>query len=142
MNKSDLFDCSSSLFPYRAQNGHTSAQSSCLVSVTSSRFGVQRGLCILRCRIRWMGGRISLSKSLDFYRSPLPNLPCFRRLIKDTPALQDIVISLVATYGLFFISSFMHFEPWHMFTSFIQYLFFLPSCEFFRLVSTRGGIIC
>jgi chitin synthase len=35
----------------------------------------------------------------------------------------------MATYGLYFISSFMHMEPWHMFTSFIQYMFFLPSCE-------------
>ncbi|KAF9029992.1 chitin synthase [Hymenopellis radicata] len=51
----------------------------------------------------------------------------FGQLLKDTPALQDIVISLAATYGLYFISSFMHFEPWHMFTSFLQYMFFLPS---------------
>lgn len=33
------------------------------------------------------------------------------------------VISLAATYGLYFIGSFMHFEPWHMFTSFIRELF-------------------
>ncbi|KAG8862908.1 Chitin synthase, class 2 [Tulasnella sp. 330] len=39
----------------------------------------------------------------------------------------DIAISLLATYGLYFISSFMHFEPWHMFTSFLQYMFLLPS---------------
>ncbi|KAK0208700.1 chitin synthase [Desarmillaria ectypa] len=51
----------------------------------------------------------------------------FPELVKNTPALQDIVISLAATYGLYFISSFMHFEPWHMFTSFIQYMFLLPS---------------
>jgi chitin synthase len=43
------------------------------------------------------------------------------------------VISLMATYGLYFIASFMHFEPWHMFTSFIQYMFFLPSCEFHQV---------
>jgi chitin synthase len=52
------------------------------------------------------------------------NLP---ELVRTTPALMDIVISLAATYGLYFISSFMHFEPWHMFTSFLQYMFFLPS---------------
>jgi len=51
----------------------------------------------------------------------------FPTLVKTIPALQDIVISLLATYGLYFVSSFMHFEPWHMFTSFIQYMFFLPS---------------
>lgn len=49
------------------------------------------------------------------------------RLLKTTPALQQIVVALGATYGLYFISSFMHYEPWHMFTSFIQYMFLLPS---------------
>ncbi|GLB35745.1 putative chitin synthase [Lyophyllum shimeji] len=52
------------------------------------------------------------------------NLP---ELIRTNRTLQDIVIALLATYGLYFISSFMHFEPWHMFTSFTQYMFLLPS---------------
>ena len=63
------------------------------------------------------------------------------------------VISLAATYGLYFVSSFMHFEPyvlftitikcvliagvrWHMFTSFIQYMFLLPTCEPLSLLGT------
>jgi chitin synthase len=49
------------------------------------------------------------------------------RLIKTNRTLQEIAVALLATYGLYFISSFMHFEPWHMFTSFIQYMFLLPS---------------
>jgi len=36
---------------------------------------------------------------------------------------------VLATYGLYFFGSFLHFEPYHMFTSFIQYMFLLPSCE-------------
>jgi len=51
----------------------------------------------------------------------------FPELIKTSATLQQIFIALLATYGLYFISSFMHFEPWHMFTSFIQYMFLLPS---------------
>lgn len=43
------------------------------------------------------------------------------------PTFRDIAISLLATYGLYFFASFIHFEPWHMFTSFLQYLFLLPS---------------
>jgi len=35
--------------------------------------------------------------------------------------------SLLATYGLYFISSFLHLQPAHMFTSFIQYMLLLPS---------------
>lgn len=32
-----------------------------------------------------------------------------------------------ATYGLYFLSSLLYLEPWHMLHSFVQYLFLLPS---------------
>ncbi|KAI0778781.1 chitin synthase [Trametes elegans] len=51
----------------------------------------------------------------------------FPHLVATNATFRDIVISLAATYGLYFFGSLIHFEPWHMFTSFIQYMFFLPS---------------
>lgn len=42
---------------------------------------------------------------------------------------RDIAISLAGTYGLYLIGSIVHLEVGHLFTSFVQYLFFLPSCE-------------
>ncbi len=51
---------------------------------------------------------------------------CFR-LVQTNQTFQQILVAVLATYGLYFIGSFMHFEPWHMFTSFLQYLFLLPS---------------
>jgi chitin synthase len=48
-------------------------------------------------------------------------------LFRENRTLQEVVIAVLATYGMYFISSFIHFEPWHMFTSFIQYMFLLPS---------------
>ncbi len=39
----------------------------------------------------------------------------------------DIVISLGATYGLYLVGSILYLEPWHMLTSFIQYMLFLPA---------------
>jgi len=51
----------------------------------------------------------------------------FPELFKESRVLQEMVVALLATYGMYFIASFMHFEPWHMFTSFIQYMFLLPS---------------
>lgn len=51
----------------------------------------------------------------------------FPTLVTNDATIRDIVISLAATYGLYFVGSFMHLEPWHMFTSFIQYMFLLPS---------------
>ncbi|KAJ2790839.1 hypothetical protein H4R21_006431, partial [Coemansia helicoidea] len=43
------------------------------------------------------------------------------------PKFRDIVISMAATYGLYIISSLLYFEPWHMVTSFVQYMLWLPS---------------
>ncbi|SGY80101.1 BQ5605_C008g05303 [Microbotryum silenes-dioicae] len=40
---------------------------------------------------------------------------------------RNIVISLAATYGMYLISSILHYDPWHLFTCFIQYMFLLPS---------------
>ncbi|ORZ05680.1 chitin synthase 2 [Lobosporangium transversale] len=40
---------------------------------------------------------------------------------------RNTAISLTSTYGLYFVASFLFLEPWHMFHSFIQYLFMLPS---------------
>lgn len=40
---------------------------------------------------------------------------------------RDLIVSLCSTYLLYFIASFMFFEPWHMFTSFVQYLLLSPS---------------
>ncbi|KAJ3208468.1 Chitin synthase, class 2, partial [Dinochytrium kinnereticum] len=56
-----------------------------------------------------------------------PNLKNVGDLFLKYPAFRDFVISIGATYGLYFISSFLYFEPWHMFTSFLQYMFLLPS---------------
>ena len=38
-----------------------------------------------------------------------------------------IIIALAATFGLYFVASFMYLDPWHMFTSFPQYLFLMSS---------------
>ncbi|RKP14839.1 chitin synthase-domain-containing protein [Piptocephalis cylindrospora] len=48
------------------------------------------------------------------------------RLI-EVPVFRNFVISLASTYGLYFVSSFLHLEPWHMITCFIQYLLLLPA---------------
>ncbi|KAG6826954.1 Chitin synthase 4 [Tricholoma furcatifolium] len=43
------------------------------------------------------------------------------------PIFRNIVLSLLATLGLYVLSSLLFFEPWHMITSFIQYLLLAPS---------------
>jgi hypothetical protein len=53
--------------------------------------------------------------------------------------LSERVHRLSFDAGLYFISSLMHFEPWHMFTSFIQYMFLLPSCTYFGTVLDKDN---
>jgi chitin synthase len=38
-----------------------------------------------------------------------------------------LIISLASTYVLWFVMSFLFFDPWHMFTSFLQYLLLTPT---------------
>lgn len=45
----------------------------------------------------------------------------------DDSLLLNIVISLLSTVGLYFYSSFLYLDPWHMFTSSLQYFLLLPS---------------
>ncbi|KAG2124618.1 glycosyltransferase family 2 protein [Suillus clintonianus] len=40
---------------------------------------------------------------------------------------RDVVLSLAATLGLYIVASLIFFEPWHMITSFVQYLLMAPS---------------
>jgi chitin synthase len=38
-----------------------------------------------------------------------------------------ILIAVCATFGLYYVASFLYLDPWHMFTSFPQYLLLMPS---------------
>ncbi|KAI8376085.1 chitin synthase 1 [Radiomyces spectabilis] len=40
---------------------------------------------------------------------------------------RNIIISVCSTYVMYFLASFLFFDPWHMFTSFLQYIFLSPS---------------
>ncbi|GMM38560.1 hypothetical protein DASC09_058990 [Saccharomycopsis crataegensis] len=44
----------------------------------------------------------------------------------ENATFRDLVISMCSTYVLYIVSSVMYGEPWHMLTSFIQYLLLSP----------------
>ncbi|KAJ3284170.1 Chitin synthase, class 2, partial [Blyttiomyces sp. JEL0837] len=44
-----------------------------------------------------------------------------------TPSFRDIFISMGTTYGVYLIASGLHMEPWHCFSSMVQYLLILPT---------------
>jgi chitin synthase len=58
--------------------------------------------------------------------SDLDNPTRFHRLL-DTPGFGTFVVSLLSTYGLYIISSIIYLDPWHLFTSFVQYMLLMPS---------------
>jgi chitin synthase len=45
----------------------------------------------------------------------------------DNSAFLDLVVSVFSTYGLYLIASCIHLDPWHIFSSMIQYLLILPT---------------
>lgn len=55
------------------------------------------------------------------------NAKAFFEAIFSPGSTSIIVVALVATFGLYFIGSFLYLDPWHMFTSFPQYLVLMSS---------------
>lgn len=45
----------------------------------------------------------------------------------DNSIMTNMILSVLSTFGLYFFMSFVYFEPWHMFTSILQYFILLPS---------------
>lgn len=48
-------------------------------------------------------------------------------LLFTNTTFSTLIVSMASTYILYFVSSLLFFDPWHMFTSFIQYLLLTPT---------------
>ncbi|CAK9437506.1 chitin synthase I [Lodderomyces beijingensis] len=48
-------------------------------------------------------------------------------LFFENAQFRDLIVATASTYALYFVASFLYFEPWHMFTSFAQYILLSPS---------------
>lgn len=49
------------------------------------------------------------------------------KLFFQNAQFRDLVVATASTYALYFLASFLYFEPWHMFTSFFQYILLSPA---------------
>jgi chitin synthase len=47
--------------------------------------------------------------------------------LKSTPEFRDMVVAVGTSYGIYLLTSIIHFDPWHIFTSMFQYLLLLPT---------------
>ncbi|ODN73926.1 hypothetical protein L202_07433 [Cryptococcus amylolentus CBS 6039] len=45
----------------------------------------------------------------------------------DSPIFARLVVSLISTYGVYVVSSFLALDPWHIFTCFFQFVLFSPT---------------
>lgn len=43
------------------------------------------------------------------------------------PPIGALVVAMISTFGIYFTASFLYRDPWHMFSSFLQYLCLAPS---------------
>ena len=62
------------------------------------------------------GKRLNTDSAKDFFTS-----------FVDTSGVGIIVLALASTFGLYYVASFLYLDPWHMFTSFPQYLLIMSS---------------
>jgi chitin synthase len=46
--------------------------------------------------------------------------------LMNDPTFRTVILSLASTYGLYLFGSVLYFDPWHMLTSFVQYLCMMP----------------
>ena len=50
-----------------------------------------------------------------------------RRLELGSNVFTNLIVSIASTIGLYFVMSFLYLDPWHMFTSSLQYFLLMPS---------------
>lgn len=105
-------------------NGGESSRSTYIVSFVV--FGlIQTYLIVLSMFlvVRALTGKGSGETSIDVKHGA----DLFFKTFFSSTSSGIILIALAATFGLYFVASFMYLDPWHMFTSFPQYLLIMSS---------------
>ncbi|KIY51631.1 glycosyltransferase family 2 protein [Fistulina hepatica ATCC 64428] len=80
-------------------------------------------LYLLVCSF-WLTG-LAFSKIPSEVANDKTTLEIIKTIV--TPPIGSLIVALFATFGVYFISSFLYRDPWHMFSSFFQYLLIAPS---------------
>jgi chitin synthase len=73
-----------------------------------------------------MGG-LTIQKQFADFSLNSKNFKSPFAYVVSTPAFRDLFLSILSTYGLYLLASLMHMDPWHIFSSMIQYLLVLPT---------------
>ncbi|KAJ3310912.1 Chitin synthase, class 1 [Boothiomyces sp. JEL0838] len=55
------------------------------------------------------------------------SFPTLGKLIAESESFRVLVLSVLSTVGVYIVSSVLFLDPWHIITSFVQYLMLVPS---------------
>ncbi|KAJ3276122.1 Chitin synthase, class 1 [Terramyces sp. JEL0728] len=55
------------------------------------------------------------------------SFPTLGKLIAESESFRVLVLSVLSTVGVYIVSSMLFLDPWHIITSFVQYLLLVPS---------------
>ena len=61
-----------------------------------------------------------------FFSKSKENWQGIQTIIKFS-ASRDLLIAFASTFGIYLISSILYLDPWHIITSFVQYILLYPS---------------
>ncbi|KAI8901033.1 chitin synthase-domain-containing protein [Globomyces pollinis-pini] len=62
-----------------------------------------------------------------FESKPIKSFSDTWGVIQSNKTVRDVCLSTLSNIGLYIVASCLYLDPWHMLTSFIQYMLFLPS---------------
>lgn len=80
----------------------------------------------------YLGSMVTLSIIMVYTMFASVYIVVYQITQKDGLSMQNtvmtnMIVSVLSTFGLYFFMSFLYFDPWHMFTSLLQYFILLPS---------------
>lgn len=80
----------------------------------------------------YLGSMVTLSIIMIYTMFASVYIVVYQITQKDGLSMQNtimtnMIVSVLSTFGLYFFMSFLYFDPWHMFTSLLQYFILLPS---------------
>ncbi|KAI8918814.1 chitin synthase-domain-containing protein [Entophlyctis helioformis] len=81
---------------------------------------------LIMCLMLYLGGYTIYTAVIDF-KDRDDSKQTFIEYFRSTTVFRDLVVSVLSTYGLYFVSSVIHLDPWHCITSMVQYLLILPT---------------
>ena len=90
-------------------------------------YGMSAIFALIMILMLFLGGWSIMVAASEYDKATKNAKVTFLGYFLNTPAFRDMLVSILATYGLYLAASLIHLDPWHIFTSMGQYLLLLPT---------------